>query len=83
MPLELVLLTFMSLVAYVTQHMSLNIISGLCRSLGLGYVIITYVIKESYVINHYAMKAYVIEVCFNSNLVFYVTRTCATKACVT
>jgi len=45
MPLELVLLTFMSLVAYVTQHMSLNIISGLCRSLGLGYVITTYVTK--------------------------------------
>jgi hypothetical protein len=43
----------------------------------------TYVIKESYVINHYAMNAYVTKVCFNSNLVYCVTRTYAIKACVT
>jgi len=30
-------------------------------SLGLGFVTITYVTKESYVINHYVMKAYVIH----------------------
>jgi len=42
----------------------------------------TYVTKESYVIKHYVVKAYVIEVCFNSNLVYYVIRTYATKACV-
>ncbi len=83
MALELVLLTFMSLVAYITQHMSHNIISGLCHSLGLGSITMTYVIKESHVINHYAMNAYVIKVCFNSNLVYCVTRTYATKACVT
>jgi hypothetical protein len=83
MPLELVLLTFMSLVAYVTQHMSLNIISGLCHSLGLRSITMTYITKESYVINHYAMKAYVIKVCFNSNLVYYVTKAYATKAHVT
>jgi len=70
MPLELVLLTFMSLVAYVTKHMSHNIIRGLCHSLGLGFVNTTYATKESYVINHYVMKA-------------YVTRTYATKAHVT
>jgi hypothetical protein len=74
MPLELVLLTFMSLVAYVTKHMSLNIINGLCHSLGLGSVTMTYVSKESYVTNHYAMKAYVTKVCFNSNLVYYATK---------
>jgi hypothetical protein len=79
MPLELVLLTFMSLVAYVIRHVSHNIINGLCHSLGLGFVTTTYVTKESYVINHYAMKAYVIKVCFNSNLVYYVTRTYAIK----
>jgi hypothetical protein len=67
MPLELVLLTFMSLVAYVTQHMSHNIISGLCHSLGLGSI----------------AMAYVTKVCFNLNLVYCVTRTYATKACVT
>jgi hypothetical protein len=50
----------MSLVAYVTQHMPHDITnSGLCHSLGLGFITTTYVIKESYVINHYAMKAYV------------------------
>jgi hypothetical protein len=70
MPLELVLLTFMSLVAYVAQHMSHNIINALCHSLKLGFVTMTYVTKESYVINHYAMKA-------------YVTRTYANKAHVT
>jgi len=43
----------------------------------------TYVTKESYVINHYAMKAYVTKVCFNSNLVYCITRTYATKAHVT
>jgi hypothetical protein len=63
-----------SLVAYVTQHMSLNIINGLCHSLGLGFVTTTYVTKESYVINHYAMKPYVTKVCFNSNLVYYATK---------
>jgi hypothetical protein len=83
MPLKLVLSTFMSLVAYVIQHMSHNIISGLCHSLGLGFVTTTYVTKESYVINHYAMKAYVIKVCFNLNLVYYVTMTYATKTHVT
>jgi uncharacterized membrane protein (DUF485 family) len=57
MPLRMVSLTFMSLVAYVTQHMPQNITSGLCHSLGLGFVITTYVTKESYVINHCAMKA--------------------------
>ncbi len=50
---------------------------GLCHSLGLRFVITTYVT------NHYAMKAYVIKVCFNLNLVYYVIRTYATKACVT
>jgi hypothetical protein len=30
--------------------------------------------------NHYAMKAYVTNVCFNLNLVYYVNRTYATKA---
>jgi hypothetical protein len=59
-----------SLVAYVTQHMSHNIINGLCHSLRLGFVNTTYVTKESYVINHYAMKA-------------YVTRTYASKVSVT
>jgi uncharacterized membrane protein (DUF485 family) len=59
MSLELVLLTFMSLVAYVTQHMSHNIISGLRHLLGLGFITTTYVTKESYVINHYTMKVYV------------------------
>jgi hypothetical protein len=39
----------------------------------------TYVTKESYVINHYAMKAYVTKVCFKSNLVYYVIKTYATK----
>jgi hypothetical protein len=42
-----------------------------------------YVTKKSYVINHYAMKAYVTKVCFNSNLVYCVTKTYAIKACVT
>jgi hypothetical protein len=70
MPLELVLLIFMSLVAYVTQHMSHNVLNGLYHSLGLGFVTMTYVTKESYVINHYAMKA-------------YVTRTYATTTYVT
>jgi hypothetical protein len=46
--------------AYVIQHMSHNIINGLCHSLGLGSITTTYVTKESYVINLYAMKAYVI-----------------------
>jgi hypothetical protein len=73
----------MSLVPYVTQHMSHNIISGLYHSLGLGSITMAYVIKESYVINHYAMKAYVTKVCFNLNLVYCVTRTYAAKACVT
>jgi len=77
------LLTFMSLVAHVTQHISHNIISGLCYSLGLGSIIMAYVTKKSHVINHYAMKAYVTKVCFNSNLVYCVTKTYATKACVT
>jgi hypothetical protein len=62
MPLQLVLLTFMSLVAYVIQHMSHNIINGLCNSLRLGSITTAYVTKESYVINHYAMNAYVIEI---------------------
>jgi len=35
------------------------IIGGLCHSLELGSITMTYVTKESYVINHYAMKAYV------------------------
>jgi hypothetical protein len=82
-PLKLVLLTFMSLVAYVTRHMAHNIINGLCHTLGLGFVTMIYATKESYVINHYAVKAYVIKVCFNSNLVYYATRTYATKAHVT
>jgi hypothetical protein len=47
MPLELVLLTFMSLVAYAIQHMSHNIISGLCHSIGFGSIPTTYVTKES------------------------------------
>jgi len=70
----------MSLVAYVIQHMPHNIISGLYHSLGLGFITMTYVTKESYVISHYAMKAYVIKVCFNLNVVYYVTKTYATKA---
>jgi uncharacterized membrane protein (DUF485 family) len=61
MPLKMVSLTFMSLVAYVTQDMPHDITSGLCHSLGLGYVIMTFVIKKSYVIKLYAMKAYVIH----------------------
>ncbi len=60
MPLELVLLTFMSLVAYVTQHMSHNIISGLCQSLGLGFVINHYVMR-AYVTRTYATKAHVTQ----------------------
>jgi hypothetical protein len=40
----------------------------------------TYVTKESYVINHYAMNAYATKVCLNSNLVYRVNRTYATKA---
>jgi hypothetical protein len=59
MSLNMVSLTFMSLVAYVTQHMPHNITSGLYHSLGLGFLITTYVTNESYVTNHYAMKAYV------------------------
>jgi uncharacterized membrane protein (DUF485 family) len=55
----MVSLAFMWLVAYVTQYMPHNITSGLCHSLGLGSITMTYVIKESYVTNHYAMKAYV------------------------
>jgi hypothetical protein len=42
-----------------------------------------YVTKESYVIIHYTMKAYVTKVCFNSNLVYYITKTYANKARVT
>jgi uncharacterized membrane protein (DUF485 family) len=60
MPLKVVLLTFMSLVAYAIQHMSHNIISGLCHSIGFGFFTMTYVTKKSYVINHNAIKAYVI-----------------------
>jgi hypothetical protein len=62
---------------------NIYVIGGLCHLLGLGFVTTTYVIKELYVINHYSMKAYVTKVCFNSNLVYYVTRTYATKAHVT
>jgi hypothetical protein len=40
----------------------------------------THVTKESDVISHYAMKAYVTKVCFNSNLVYCVTKTYAIKA---
>jgi hypothetical protein len=38
----------------------------LCHSLKFGFVTTTYVTKESYVINQYAMKAYVIH--WDSNL---------------
>jgi hypothetical protein len=62
--------------------MSHNIINGLCHSLGLGSVTTTYVTNESYVMNHYAVKAYATKVCFNSNLVNCVTKTYAIKACV-
>jgi hypothetical protein len=48
--------------AYVIQHMSHNFINGICHSPGLGSVTMTYVTKDSYVINHYAMKAYVTQV---------------------
>jgi hypothetical protein len=51
-------LTFMSLVAYVNQHMPHNITNGR-HSLGLGSITTIYVTTESYVINDYAMKAYV------------------------
>ncbi len=30
--------------------------------------------------NYYTMKAYVTKVCFHLNVVYYVTKTCATKA---
>jgi hypothetical protein len=40
------------------------VIGGLCHSLRLGSIITTYFTKESYVINHFAMKAYVTKVCF-------------------
>jgi hypothetical protein len=70
----------MSLVAYVIQHMPHNITNDLCHSLGLGSVTITCVTMESYVINHYAMKAYVTKVCFKLNLVYYVIKTYASKA---
>jgi hypothetical protein len=56
-----------------------NITSGLCHSLELGSNTMTYVTKESYVINHYPTKAYATKVCFNSKLVYYVNRTYATK----
>jgi hypothetical protein len=79
MPLQLILLTIISLVAYVTQQMPHNITSGLCHSLELGSNTMTYVTKESYVINHYPTKAYATKVCFNSKLVYYVNRTYATK----
>jgi hypothetical protein len=69
--------------AYVIQHMSHNFINGICHSLGLGFVTMIYITKDSYVINHYAMKAYVTKVCFNSNLVYCVTRTYAIKDCFT
>jgi hypothetical protein len=59
MPLRMVSLTFMSLVAYVIQDMPHNITNGLCHSLGLGSVTMTFLTKESYVTNHYAMKAYI------------------------
>jgi hypothetical protein len=75
MPLDMVLLTFMSLVAYVTQHMSHNIINGQCHSLWLGSVIMTYVTKESYVINHYAMKAYVTQY-YNITKVIVISTLC-------
>jgi hypothetical protein len=39
----------------------------------------TYVTKESYVINHYPTKAYATKVCFNSNL-YYANRTYVIKA---
>jgi hypothetical protein len=38
----------------------ISLINGLCHSLGLGFVTMAYVTKESYVANHYAMKVYVI-----------------------
>jgi hypothetical protein len=65
-----------------TWHI-ISLISGLCHSLGLGSITTTYVINESNVINHYAMKAYVTKVCYNLNLVYCVTRTYASKVCVT
>ncbi len=56
---------------YVSPCKILHVLpKNLCHLLGLGFVTTTYVIKESYAINHYAMKA-------------YVTRTYATKAHVT
>ncbi len=55
----MVSLTFLSLVAYVTHHVPHNTNNGMCHSLELGSITVTYVTKESYVINHYVMKAYV------------------------
>jgi hypothetical protein len=51
----------LTLVTHVTQHTPHNIISGLCHSIGLRFITTTYVTKESYVTNHYAMKAYVTQ----------------------
>jgi len=62
---------------------NIYVIGGLCHSLGLGSITTTYVTKELYVINHYAMKVYVTKVCFNSNLVGHIIRTYATKVRVT
>jgi len=70
----------MSLVAYVIQRMAHNITSDLCHSPGLGSVTTTCIIMESYVINHYAMKAYITKVRFKWNLVYCVIKTYATKA---
>ncbi len=62
---------------------NIYVIGGLYHLLRFGSVTTTYVTNESYVINHYAMKAYVIKVCFTWNLVCYVTRTYAIKVFVT
>jgi hypothetical protein len=75
--------TVTKIYAFKVGFINIYVIGDLYHSLGLGSVTTTYVTKESYVINHYAMKAYVTKVCFNWNLVCYVIRTYAIKVRVT
>jgi hypothetical protein len=50
--------SIINIYAIKVGFINIHVIGGLCHSLGFGSITMTYVIKESYVINHYSMKAY-------------------------